>query len=141
MVAAASGTTWEAFVQAHFLDPLGMSDTLTSVGALAGPRRMWPRHMGRWARAPARTRGTARGPAARRAVSISSARDMTRWLLLQLGRGTLDGRQYFTDAQARTMWTPHVSFTDQQGVGDRSHRPRISTGTGSGGCCVTTMDA
>jgi CubicO group peptidase (beta-lactamase class C family) len=109
VVAAASGTTWEAFVQAHFLDPLGMNDTLTSVRAVPGRENVATPHgpVGTGSR-PYPWYDSGAGGAA--GGLVSSARDMTRWLLLQLGRGTLDGRQYFSDEQARTMWTPHVSM-------------------------------
>jgi CubicO group peptidase (beta-lactamase class C family) len=110
VVAAASGATWDAFVQAHFLDPLGMNDTLTSAGAVPGHDNVATPHgpVGTGARSYpwySSEAGSAAGGL------VSSARDMSRWLLLQAGRGTLEGREYFTDAQARTMWTPHVSFT------------------------------
>ena len=38
---------------------------------------------------------------------ISSANDMARWLLLQLGGGELDGVRIFSESAQRTMWTPH----------------------------------
>jgi len=110
VVAAASGQSWDAFVDAQFFRPLGMSDTVTSVRALA----------------PGGNTATPHGPvgtgarvfswyscdaAAAAAGVISSAHDMARWLLLQLGRGTFDGRAYYSDAQSRAMWTPLVSFT------------------------------
>jgi CubicO group peptidase (beta-lactamase class C family) len=109
VVAAASGTTWENFVQSQFLDPLGMKETLTSLRALSGRNNVATPHgpVGTGARVYPWYSSEAGGAAG---GLISSARDMTRWLLLQLGRGTLDGRQYFSDAQARTMWTPHVSL-------------------------------
>ena len=110
VVAAASGTTWDAFVQAHFLNPLGMKDTLTSVRAVPGRENVATPHgpVGTGSRPYPWYDSQAGGAAG---GLVSSAHDMTRWLLLQLGRGTLDGRQYFSDEQARTMWTPHVSLT------------------------------
>jgi CubicO group peptidase (beta-lactamase class C family) len=110
VVAAASGTTWDGFVQAHFLDPLGMNDTLTSVRAVPGRQNVATPHgpVGTGSRPYPWYDSQAGGAAG---GLVSSAHDMTRWLLLQLGRGTLDGRQYFSEEQARTMWTPHVSLT------------------------------
>jgi CubicO group peptidase (beta-lactamase class C family) len=110
VVATASGTTWDAFVQAHFLDPLGMKDTLTSVRAVPGRENVATPHgpVGTGSRPYPWYDSQAGGAAG---GLVSSAHDMTRWLLLQLGRGTLDGRQYFSEEQARTMWTPHVSLT------------------------------
>jgi hypothetical protein len=45
---------------------------------------------------------------------------MAKWLRLQLGRGTLDGRAFFSEDASRQMWTPHVSFTV-----DRAAQQRI----------------
>jgi CubicO group peptidase (beta-lactamase class C family) len=110
VVATASGTRWDAFVQAHFLNPLGMKDTLTSVRAVPGRENVATPHgpVGTGSRPYPWYDSQAGGAAG---GLVSSAHDMTRWLLLQLGRGTLDGRQYFSEEQARTMWTPHVSLT------------------------------
>jgi CubicO group peptidase (beta-lactamase class C family) len=110
VVATASGTTWDGFVQAHFLNPLGMKDTLTSVRAVPGRENVATPHgpVGTGSRPYPWYDSQAGGAAG---GLVSSAHDMTRWLLLQLGRGTLDGRQYFSEEQARTMWTPHVSLT------------------------------
>jgi CubicO group peptidase (beta-lactamase class C family) len=110
VVAAASGMPWEAYVKTHFLDPLGMRETVTSVQALTGRTNVATPHgpVATGARPYAWNSWEA---AAAAGGVISSVHDMSRWLLLQLGRGTLDGRQYFSEAQSRTMWTPHVSFT------------------------------
>jgi CubicO group peptidase (beta-lactamase class C family) len=110
VVAAASGVPWAAFLQVRLFEPLGMRETATSVGALAGRTNVATPH------GPVATGARAYpwnswDAAAAAGGVISSAHDMSRWLLLQLGRGTLDGRQYFSEAQSRTMWTPHVSFT------------------------------
>ena len=110
VVAAASGTSVGGLRAGALPRSARHGDTLTSVRAAPGPRQ---RGHATWAGGhgvppvPAGQLGGRR----RGGRSVSSARDMTRWLLLQLGRGTLDGRQYFTDEQARTMWTPHVSLT------------------------------
>jgi len=120
---AASGATWDAFVQSQLLDPLGMRDTVTSVRGLAERDNVATPHgpVGSGARAYPWYTTEAGGAAG---GIISSAHDMTRWLLLQLGRGTLDGRTYFSDAQARAMWTPQVSFTigkDAQAASPTTH--------------------
>lgn len=38
----------------------------------------------------------------------SSANDLSQWLLLQLGRGTLGEVQVFSKEQSEQMWTPHT---------------------------------
>jgi len=96
VVAAVTGGTWDAFVKEQFFSPLGMSDTITSIRQLPGRSNLATPH------GPVGT-GTRAYPwydwdgAAAAAGVISSAHDMSRWMLLQLGRGTLDGRTYFTE--------------------------------------------
>jgi CubicO group peptidase (beta-lactamase class C family) len=110
VVAAVTGSTWDAFVKEQFFAPLGMTDTVTSIEQLTDRTNVATPHgpVGTGARAYPWYNWD--GAAAAAGV-ISSAHDMSRWLLLQLGRGALDGRTYFTEAQSRAMWTPHVSFT------------------------------
>ena len=110
VVASASGQSWDEFVASQFFGPLGMADTVTSVKALPPGGNTATPHgpVGTGARTYAWYSGDA---AAAAAGVISSAHDMARWLMLQLGRGTLDGRTYFSEPQSRAMWTPIVSFT------------------------------
>ena len=137
VVAAASGTPWETFVKAHFFDPLGMRDSVTSVRALAGRTNVATPH-GPVATGARPYAWNSWDAAAAAGGVISSVHDMSRWLLLQLGRGTLDGRQYFSEAQSRTMWTPHVSFTIDQEVPRNVRRQPTSEGMGSAGACAIT---
>ena len=49
----------------------------------------------------------------------SSAADMARWVRLQLGRGTYEGRRFFSAAASREMWTPHTVVS---GIGEQAER-------------------
>jgi CubicO group peptidase (beta-lactamase class C family) len=40
----------------------------------------------------------------------SSAMDMTRWIMLQLNKGSLHGKTYFSANSARNMWQAHISL-------------------------------
>jgi hypothetical protein len=118
IVARVVGRTWDDYVRHEFFDPLGMRRTVTSVGALAGNDNVATPH--------AAFEGALRtfpwiswdnaGPAG---SIVSSVSDMAAWMRLQLGRGTLEGRTYFSDSASRVMWTPHVSFTVDQAVESR----------------------
>ena len=112
-----SGKSWEEFVTEKILRPLAMDSTVISTDDLAGRSNVATPH------------GEADGvlrtfpwynwdSMAPAGGIISSARDMARWMKLQLGKGTLDGMSVFSAAQARTMWTPHASFV----VSERSER-------------------
>jgi CubicO group peptidase (beta-lactamase class C family) len=118
VVARVSGQSWDAFVKHRIFDPLGMRDSVTSVRALEGRTNKATPH------------GPTYGPprpfpwyswdgAAAAAGVISSANDMAKWLLLQLGRGTAGGGTIFSDAASRQMWTPHVSFTIDRASAER----------------------
>jgi CubicO group peptidase (beta-lactamase class C family) len=118
IVAKVTGQTWDAFVKQRIFDPLDMRDTVTSIGALQGRANAATPH------------GPTYGPprpfpwyswdaAAAAAGIISSAGDMAKWLVLQLGRGTAAGQAVFSDAASRQMWTPHVSHTVDRASAER----------------------
>lgn len=107
VVAAVSGRSWDAYVKETFFEPLGMRETVTSVGDLTGRVNVATPH--------AQPTGTLRtypwqswDNAAAAGSIATSASDLARWVRLQLGRGTLDGRTYFSEAASRTMWSPHT---------------------------------
>jgi CubicO group peptidase (beta-lactamase class C family) len=120
VIGAVSGMRWDAFVQARILDPLGMTETVTSVARLAGRPNVATPHGAKadtirpfpwepW---------DAMGPAG---AIVSSVHDMARWLTLQLGRGEAGGRRLFSEEQSRTMWTPHIM--SQVGAGSEERWP------------------
>ncbi len=86
VVAAASGTTWEGFVEERILRPLGMSRTTTSLGA-AEENGAAPHLERKGVVVPIAAMDF--GNAAPAAGIRSSASDMARWLemLLDCGRG------------------------------------------------------
>jgi hypothetical protein len=104
VVEAASGMSWEAFVEERILEPAGMTDSRASLTAAAGGRNIAATH--------ARIEGTVRFVEPDTSASISpaggvmsSARDMARWMNLQLARGKLsDGDSLFSQATSRELW-------------------------------------
>ena len=112
-----SKMSWEDFVTEKILKPLGMESTVVSTTQLASRSNVATPH--------GETDGVltafpwynwdSMAPAG---GIISSARDMSRWMRLQLGHGTFDGTTIYKPAQARTMWTPHTSFV----VSERSEK-------------------
>jgi len=106
VVAKASGESWDDFVRERILAPLGMKRTITSTrqldatGNFATPHTSFEGAVERIDWVNWDTMAPAGG-------IISSANDMARWLLLQLGAGALDGARIFSESAQRTMWTPH----------------------------------
>jgi CubicO group peptidase (beta-lactamase class C family) len=104
IVEATSGESWDEFVAARIFGPLGMGSTTSSAGALAASPNA--------ARPFARVNGVNVPVERRNADNIapaggisSSAHDLARWILLQLGGGEFKGRQIFSKAASRQMWT------------------------------------
>ncbi|WP_246373224.1 serine hydrolase [Marilutibacter spongiae] len=126
LIEAVSGQSWEAFVREHVLRPAGMDASTTDVAdLLANPDRAQPH-----ARIDGRIRGigkqemldeTAGLPQviAPAGLLASNARDMGRWLAIQLGHGALPGggeggTRLFSEDASREMWTPQVHVPIQQ---------------------------
>lgn len=112
LVGAVAGQSWEDFVQARILTPLGMQDTACGDSRLKTADRAWGH-----GRIDGPIRGTghmqALGPTAQTDLVnpaggiCASARDMGRWLSAQLAKGRLpDGKRIWSEAQAKTMWRP-----------------------------------
>ena len=105
-VSKASGESWDDFVRERIFTPLRMRRTITSTrqlearGDFATPHTSFEGTVERIDWVNWDTMAPAGG-------IISSANDMARWLLLQLGGGALDGVRIFSESAQRTMWTPH----------------------------------
>jgi CubicO group peptidase (beta-lactamase class C family) len=119
VVAAGSGTTWEDFVEARVLRPLGMSHTTTSLGGEANGAAP---HLDRKG-APVPVAPMDFGNAAPAAGLRSSASDMARWLamLVECGRGhePPPGLSCVLKPESiRQMWSPQaVQATPDPPVG------------------------
>jgi CubicO group peptidase (beta-lactamase class C family) len=115
LVERLAGEPWESFVARRIFVPLGMNDTVSSFGQIKTTNRAWPH-----ARTSQLIRGT--GPASALPVVPlidneapagainASARDMTRWLFVQLHRGQLPGSatHLYSEQRADEMWQPQV---------------------------------
>jgi CubicO group peptidase (beta-lactamase class C family) len=113
VVEAVSGMTWEDFVEARILAPLGMSSAVTNdVDRLASPNRAHPhgrvgelRGIGSQELFDEKkvALGANVGPAG---AIASGANDIARWLLVQLGGGELpgSGQRLFSAANGAEMW-------------------------------------
>ena len=116
LIEAVTGQRWEDYVREHVLLPAGMTDSTTeNVRRFADPDRAYPH---------ARTREAVRGAGAlglldeRDALGDSaapagglaiSAKDMAKWVALQLAHGRLPGGgRLFSDAAHEEMWKPEI---------------------------------
>jgi CubicO group peptidase (beta-lactamase class C family) len=107
--AMASGKSWEDLSVERLYRPLGMMNTSSRFRDFAASTN---RAVGHIKQGNAWVAKYARDPDAQSAAggASSSARDMTQWLRLQIGRGTVDGREIVKAAAL-----------------DETHRPQIAS--------------
>ncbi len=113
VVEALSGTRWEDFLRARLLAPLGMDRSrLTVDDMLADPDHAtaYERRNGVIVPVPQRS-VTALGPAG--AIN-SSAADMARWLLAQLGGGLVDGKQVMSPGTLARQHASHIVLPEDR---------------------------
>ncbi|TKC98826.1 serine hydrolase [Polyangium fumosum] len=104
LAARASGQTWEELVTSRLLDPAGMRESGFGAPAPGGENRASPHaeRDGVLARIAPRD-VTNIGPAA---GLVTSAHDLARWLLLLLGRGTIEGKRVLAPEVVDALFTP-----------------------------------
>ncbi len=109
IIEAVTDTTWEDYVQHHFLTPLGMDRSSTTIEAfdqqdnIATPHNLvlganYPIEYISWQNiAPA-------------GAVNSSVQDMTHWIKMHLNRGEYKGKRYFSEQVSYDMWQPVTPF-------------------------------
>ncbi len=108
VVAAVSGLSWQDFVEARILDPLGMDRTHTSTNDLAQRENVATPHKNWIDRTEPIDWYNWDAMAAAGGI-ISSVADMADWLKLQLGHGETGDVRLFSEASSWEMWTVHTA--------------------------------
>ena len=105
VVEKVSGMKWADFVRSRILTPLGMDRTTTSVRDMKDNFAMPHNESGGKLRAlPVGFLDEAIG-----AVRLnSSVGDLSKWIRLQLGRGTFEGKKIFSSDRSWEMWSPNT---------------------------------
>lgn len=113
LIGAVSGQPWESFVQDRILGPVGMSDGASCERLLSNNASRATLH--------ARISGIVRGVGPVTALPpeppadlsnpaggvFASARDMAKWIAVQLAKGALpDGRRLWSEQAGAAMWNP-----------------------------------
>jgi len=105
IVEKVSGKTWGAFVKERILTPLGMTRTTLSVKDLKENYAMPHNESGGKLRAlPLGNIDNSIGLAGLN----SSVAEMAKWLRLQLGRGTFEGKEIFKKDRSGEMWQQNI---------------------------------
>lgn len=109
LVERISGASWEAFVKARLLDPLGMKTSnfsVTDMQKAADYSLPYGEERGEAKEIPYR-HIDAIGPAG----SInSSVNEMTNWMVMQLGKGKFQDRQVISEKSLLETQTPQIIF-------------------------------
>ncbi|MEO7538974.1 MAG: serine hydrolase [Pyrinomonadaceae bacterium] len=113
-----SGKSWNDFVKERLMDPIGMTRSKTkreeltdnvarAHNASGGTLRVLPLNDG------------AAYQAGFGAVGVNaSVADLSRWIRLQLGRGTFEGKKIFSTQQSWNMWQPNIMIP----IGEQSSK-------------------
>ena len=107
IVPAVTGMSWEAFVRARLLAPLGMTDTRTGIGDLGPGDSLATPYAGGDGQ-PVVVPLDSVDNIAPAAALVSSAADLSKWVQVQLDSGRAGGRVLWTVDQTREMWAPQT---------------------------------
>lgn len=105
IIPAVTGKSWDEFIKERFFAPLGMRRTTTSVSALKGVPNVATPHNEAGGRLRVIRYSNVDNIGGAGAIN-SSVAEMAEWIRLQLGRGKHGGKQIFSAAASREMWTP-----------------------------------
>lgn len=105
-----TGKTWENYIQETFFQPLGMSRSYTSVNDLKGVQNVASPHGFDDNKKPKATTLTAWDNWNPAAGIFTSVNQQAQWMRLQLNHGKYKGKEIFSEASSRNMWTMHNPF-------------------------------
>ncbi len=117
---SASGKTWAEFLKERIFQPLGMDRTLalsTEIQAATNKATAHTVVEGQLKKIPY---GNIDNIAPAGSIS-SSARDLTRWMIAQLGNGTIDGKPVIPAAAISQTRFPHSIMGNGQFLYNRGH--------------------
>jgi CubicO group peptidase (beta-lactamase class C family) len=123
-----SGKPWPQFVKEHFLGPLGMSRTTTTIGDLKDNVAM--PHNESFGKLHALPHRSVDGADSAAGLNASVA-DLTKWIRLQLGRGTFQGKEIFSSQRSWEMWQPNIMMPVSEAAA-KSNPTRHFSGYGMG---------
>jgi len=123
IVPVITGKSWDDYVRERFFVPLGMTRTTTSYKQLLKTANIAIPHNEFAGRMRVIRYGNADNAGGAAAIN-SSVADMAQWIRLQLGRGTYEGKKFFSADRSREMWTPN---TIVGGISERAEKSNPTT--------------
>jgi len=107
IVATVTAKSWDEFVRERILDPLGMTQTVTSIRDFKSTDNRAAPHNELDGKIRIVRYGNVDGAAAAAGIN-SNVAEMAQWLRLQLGRGTFQGKRIFSPSASHEMWQPNI---------------------------------
>jgi CubicO group peptidase (beta-lactamase class C family) len=105
VVETVSGLRWEDFIQQRFFQPLGMTQSYTSVRDLGGKSNIASPHGFNTKGKPVATTFTVWDNWNPAAGIFTSVNQHAQWLRLQLNRGVFKGKRIFSENASHAMWS------------------------------------
>ncbi|HSF18076.1 MAG TPA: serine hydrolase [Vicinamibacteria bacterium] len=109
VVESVSGESWDDFVSSRLFRPLGMTRSRTSVRELEGMTNVAHPHERIDAKVVPVPHRNIDNVAPAGSI-LSSVSDMTRWMLLMLGEGELDGHRVISQESAAELFKPNIIY-------------------------------
>ena len=109
IIEATTGTTWDEFIEKRIFDPLGMHHTNTTIRDFGKNKNIVMGHV---------KKDSSQAPipwvnwdniAPAGAVN-SCVSDMSKWIILQLNKGTINGQKIYSQKESIEMWTVQNPF-------------------------------
>ncbi len=109
IAAKVAGKSWDELVKEKFFASLGMTTTNTSV-TLRKPNENWasPHVVKHGEEANSVVRYDVIDNCGGAAVINSNVAELAQWMRLQLGRGTYNGKKFFSAQRSHEMWQPNI---------------------------------
>lgn len=122
IIPAVTGKSWDDYIREKFFAPLGMSRSNTSIAAFEAGGNVATPHNEVDGKINVIRYVNVDNLAPGGGIN-SSAVEVAQWLRLQLGRSRYQGKEIFSAARAREMWTAHTSIP----IGEQSERLNPTT--------------
>jgi len=114
IIAKVSGMSYDDFLKKHFFDELGMKNSYTSIDDLKELENVCTPYNvinGETIKIELMNWDNIGGAG----VINSNIEDMSKWIMLQLAKGTYNNKEIFTSKQSTKMLTPATNFTVSEG--------------------------
>lgn len=107
VIAKVSGKSWCQFVEERIMKPIGMEHSAASWNRLKDTTNVIVPHVPTNGKLEVIKRYT--NPIFDAAAGLyTSSNDLSKWLVLQMNKGKIDGKTIFSEEQHQEMWTPQT---------------------------------